>query len=165
MANIPGKQLHRTGTTAELQAYLSEREFGYSTDDGCAYIKIGGELVPLSGNTDAKFIVFGAEFTPSSGTYQWPNATAVAAAIAGGKDVAIDLATQGNTVRYYLHSNNGSGTYIFESTSFSRITLTNGEYALSSMIDTELKSDSANPVSNSALTAIIGNVEAALASL
>ena len=34
-----------------------------------------------------------------------------------------------------------------------------------SMIDTELKADSSNPVSNSALTAVIGNVEAALASL
>lgn len=162
MASIPGKQLHRTGTAAELKAYLSDREFGYSTDEHRAYTKIGGNLVPLA---DDKFTVFNATFTPSSDTYQWPNATAVAAAIAEGKDVAIDLATQGSTVRYYLHSNNGSSTYIFESTSFSRITLTNGEYALSSMIDTELKSDSTNPVSNSALTAIIGNVEAALASL
>lgn len=34
-----------------------------------------------------------------------------------------------------------------------------------SMIDTELKADSSNPVANSALTAVIGNVEAALASL
>lgn len=162
MASIPGKQLHRTGTTAELKAYLSDREFGYSTDDGRAYTKIGGELVPLA---DSKFVLFGATFTPSSGTYQWPDAAVVASAVAGGKSVAIDLATQGNIVRYYLHYTNGSSIYIFESTSFSRITLTSGAYAVQSMIDTELKSDSANPVTNSALTAIIGNVEAALASL
>jgi hypothetical protein len=162
MANIPGKQLHRTGTTAELKAYLSNGEFGYSTEEKRAYTKIAGELVPLA---DSKFVLFGATFTPSSGTYQWPDAAAVASAVAGGKDVAIDLATQGNVVRYYLHYTNGSGIYIFESTSFSRITLNNGEYTLQKMIDTELKSDSSNPVSNSALTAIIGNVEAALAGL
>lgn len=162
MANIPGKQLHRTGTTAELKAYLSNGEFGYSTEEKRAYTKIAGKLVPLA---DDKFAVFGATFTPSSGTYQWPDAAAVASAVAGGKDVVIDLATQGNIARYYLHYTNGSSIYIFESTSFSRIALTNGEYALQKMIDTELKSDSSNPVTNSALTAIIGNVEAALAGL
>lgn len=162
MASIPGKQLHRMGTTAELRSYLSNGEFGYSTEENRAYIKIAGELVPLAND---KFVVFGAAFTPSSGTYRWPAAAEVAAAVAAGKDVAIDLATQGNVVRYYLHYTNGSGIYIFESTSFSRITLTNGEYALQRMIDTELKSDSSNPVTNRALTAIIGNVEAALAGL
>jgi len=162
MASIPGKQLHRTGTTAELQSYLSDREFGYSTDEKRAYTKIEGELAPLA---DSKFAVFNATFTPSSGTYQWPDAAKVAAAVAAGKNVVIDLATLGNVVRYYLYYTNGSGTYIFESASFSRITLNNGEYALQKMIDTELKSDSSNPVTNGALTAIIGNVEAALAGL
>lgn len=131
MANIPGKQLHRTGTTAELQSYLSDREFGYSTDEKRAYTKIEGELVPLA---DSKFAVFNATFTPSSDTYQWPDAAAVASAVAGGKNVVIDLTAQGNTVRYYLHYINGSGLYIFESTSFSRITLNNGEYSLQEMI-------------------------------
>lgn len=162
MANIPGKQLHRAGTTAELKAYLSNAEFGYSTNEKRAYTKIEDNLVPLA---DDKFVVFNATFTPSSDTYRWPDATEVASAVAGGKGVAIDLATQGNVVRYYLHYTNGSGIYIFESTSFSRITLTNGAYTVQSMIDTELKLDSSNPVTNAALTAIIGNVEAALAGL
>lgn len=113
----------------------------------------------------SRLVVFNATFTPSSGTYQWPDAAEVASAVASGKGVAIDLATQGNVVRYYLHYTNGSSVYIFESTSFSRITMTSGAYALVSMIDTELKADSANPVTNSAITAIIGNVEAALAGL
>lgn len=137
-----------------------------------------GDVIPVDGPSGtakmpasnllkltSQLVVFSATFTPSSGTYQWPDAAEVASAVASGKGVAIDLATQGNVVRYYLHYTNGSSVYIFESTSFSRITLTNGEYALTRMIDTELKSDSANPVTNSALTAIIGNVEAALASL
>lgn len=162
MANIPGKQLHRAGTTAELKAYLSNREFGYSTDERRAYTKIEGNLVPLA---DDKFAVFNATFTPSSGTYRWPDAAAVASAVAGGKSVAIDLATQGNVVRYYLYYTNGSSIYIFESTSFTRITLISGAYALVRTIDTELKPDSSNPVTNAALTAVIGNVEAALAGL
>ncbi len=137
-----------------------------------------GDVIPVDGPSGtakmpasnlleltSQLVVFSATFTPSSGTYRWPDATEVASAVASGKGVAIDLATQGNVVRYYLHYTNGSSVYIFESTSFSRIMLNNGTYTLQKMIDTELKSDSSNPVTNSALTAIIGNVEAALAGL
>lgn len=122
------------------------------------------EVVDIAGLLK-QLAVFGATFTPSSGTYQWPDAVEVASAVTSGKGVAIDLSTQGNVVRYYLHYTNGSSVYIFESSSFSRITLTNGEYAVQRTIDTELNSNSTNPVTNRALTAIIGNVEAALASL
>lgn len=123
------------------------------------------EVVDIAGLLKTTCRVFGATFTPSSGTYQWPDAAEVASAVSSGKCVEIDLSTQGNVVRYYLHYTNGSSVYIFESASFSRITLTNGEYAVQSTIDTELNSNSTNPVTNSALTDIIGNIEDALAGL
>jgi len=60
MASIPGKQLHRV--------------VGYSTDDSCAYMKIGGELVPLCPNPAptlqdvGKVLVVGSDGRPTWGT-------------------------------------------------------------------------------------------------
>lgn len=47
MANIPSKQLHRVGDRTDLQNYLSEREIGFNSVDNIAYMKFGGELIPI----------------------------------------------------------------------------------------------------------------------
>lgn len=47
MANIPSKQLHRSGTLEDLQANLSNREIGFCTTDRLAYYKLNGILFPM----------------------------------------------------------------------------------------------------------------------
>ena len=47
MASIPSKQLHRVGDRTDLQNYLSEREIGFNSVDNIAYMKFGGELIPI----------------------------------------------------------------------------------------------------------------------
>lgn len=47
MANIPSKQLHRSGTLEDLQANLSNREIGFCTTDHLAYYKLNDTLFPI----------------------------------------------------------------------------------------------------------------------
>lgn len=47
MATIPSKQLHRVGTTEQLELYLDNREIGYSTSDHKGYIKLDDTLIPI----------------------------------------------------------------------------------------------------------------------
>lgn len=81
MAIIPSKQLHRTGTTEELQEYLSDREIGYSLTDYRAYIKIDGHLksISISGgiidapNDNQAYLRKGGEWVTIHDMESWTN--------------------------------------------------------------------------------------------
>ncbi len=120
----------------------------------------GGPIqIPISDfESSGNHVVFDATFTPSTGVYDWPDASAVASAVTNGKYVAIDLSTEGNIVRYYLYYTDGSAIFLFDST-VSRISLVDGEFTVKSLIDDELNSDSANPVKNRAVKAAIDAIE------
>lgn len=77
MANIPSKQLHRSGTLEDLQANLSNREIGFCTTDHLAYYKLNGILFPMGSGIipdpteKALFMAYDDPEHPGEYIYDW----------------------------------------------------------------------------------------------
>lgn len=77
MANIPSKQLHRSGTLEDLQANLSNREIGFCTTDRLAYYKLNGILFPMGSGIipdpteNALFMAYEDPEHPGEYIYDW----------------------------------------------------------------------------------------------
>lgn len=85
MANIPSKQLHRSGTLEDLQANLSNREIGFCTTDRLAYYKLNGILFPMASGIipdpteNALFMAYDDPEHPGEYIYGWKQFTEVSA--------------------------------------------------------------------------------------
>lgn len=85
MANIPSKQLHRSGTLEDLQANLSNREIGFCTTDRLAYYKLNGILFPMGSGIipdpteNALFMAYDDPEHPGEYIYGWKQFTEVSA--------------------------------------------------------------------------------------
>lgn len=85
MANIPSKQLHRSGTLEDLQANLSNREIGFCTTDRLAYYKLNGILFPMGSGIipdpteNALFMAYDDPEHPGEYIYGWKQFTETAA--------------------------------------------------------------------------------------
>lgn len=77
MAQIPSKQLHRSGTLEDLQANLSNREIGFCTTDHLAYYKLNGILFPMGSGIipdpteNALFMAYEDPEHPGEYIYDW----------------------------------------------------------------------------------------------
>lgn len=77
MAQIPSKQLHRSGTLEDLQANLSNREIGFCTTDRLAYYKLNGILFPMGSGIipdpteNALFMAYEDPEHPGEYIYAW----------------------------------------------------------------------------------------------
>lgn len=85
MANIPSKQLHRSGTLEDLQANLSNREIGFCTTDRLAYYKLNGILFPMGSGIipdpteNALFMAYDDPEHPGEYIYGWKQLTEMSA--------------------------------------------------------------------------------------
>lgn len=85
MAQIPSKQLHRSGTLEDLQANLSNREIGFCTTDHLAYYKLNGILFPMGSGIipdpteNALFMAYDDPEHPGEYIYGWKQFTEVSA--------------------------------------------------------------------------------------
>lgn len=85
MANIPSKQLHRSGTLEDLQANLSNREIGFCITDRLAYYKLNGILFPMGSGIipdpteNALFMAYDDPEHPGEYIYGWKQFTETAA--------------------------------------------------------------------------------------
>lgn len=85
MANIPSKQLHRSGTLEDLQANLSNREIGFCTTDRLSYYKLNGILFPMGSGIipdpteNALFMAYGDPKHSGEYIYGWKQFTEVSA--------------------------------------------------------------------------------------